>query len=34
VLLASREPSVPMARLGLLAERAGRVARLWLERGR
>jgi tetratricopeptide (TPR) repeat protein len=34
VLLASREPSVPMARLGLLAERASRVARLWLERGR
>jgi tetratricopeptide (TPR) repeat protein len=33
VLLASREPSVPMARLGLLAERAARVARLWLERG-
>jgi tetratricopeptide (TPR) repeat protein len=33
VLLASREPSMPMARLGLLAERAARVARLWLERG-
>jgi tetratricopeptide (TPR) repeat protein len=34
VLLALREPSVPMARLGLLAERAARVARIWLERGR
>ena len=34
VLLASREPSMPMARLGLLAERAARVARRWLERGR
>jgi tetratricopeptide (TPR) repeat protein len=34
VLLAAREPSVPMARLGLLADRAARVARLWLERGR
>jgi tetratricopeptide (TPR) repeat protein len=34
VLLASREPSVPMARLGLLAERAARVARVWLERDR
>jgi tetratricopeptide (TPR) repeat protein len=33
VLLASREPSMPMARLGLLAERAARVARRWLERG-
>jgi tetratricopeptide (TPR) repeat protein len=33
VLLASREPAVPMARLGLLAERAARVARTWLERG-
>jgi tetratricopeptide (TPR) repeat protein len=33
VLLASREPSMPMARLGLLAERAARVARHWLERG-
>ena len=31
VLLALREPSVPMARLGLLAERAGRAARHWLE---
>ncbi|HEX6104510.1 MAG TPA: tetratricopeptide repeat protein [Gemmatimonadales bacterium] len=31
VLLAVREPSVPMARLGLLAERAGRAARHWLE---
>lgn len=34
VLLASREPSMPMARLGLLAERAARVARRWLESGR
>lgn len=34
VLLASREPSMPLARLGLLAERAARVARRWLERGR
>ena len=34
VLLALREPSMPMARLGLLAERAARVARRWLERGR
>jgi tetratricopeptide (TPR) repeat protein len=34
VLLASREPSMPMARLGLLAERAARMARRWLERGR
>jgi tetratricopeptide (TPR) repeat protein len=34
VLLASREPSMPMARLGLLAERAARAARRWLERGR
>jgi predicted regulator of Ras-like GTPase activity (Roadblock/LC7/MglB family) len=33
VLLASREPSMPLARLGLLAERAARVARRWLERG-
>ena len=33
VLLASREPSMPMARLSLLAERAARVARRWLERG-
>jgi predicted regulator of Ras-like GTPase activity (Roadblock/LC7/MglB family) len=33
VLLASREPSMPMARLGLLAERAARMARRWLERG-
>jgi len=34
VLLAMREPSLPMARLGLLAERAGRAARGWLERMR
>jgi predicted regulator of Ras-like GTPase activity (Roadblock/LC7/MglB family) len=31
VLLASREPSVPMGRVGLLAERAARAARTWLE---
>jgi tetratricopeptide (TPR) repeat protein len=31
VLLASRDPSVPMARIGLLAERAARAARTWLE---
>jgi tetratricopeptide (TPR) repeat protein len=34
LLLALREPSLPMARLGLLAERAGRAARAWLERVR
>jgi tetratricopeptide (TPR) repeat protein len=34
VLLAMREPSFPMARVGLLAERAGRAARGWLERMR
>ena len=34
VLLALREPTLPMARLGLLAERAGRAARGWLERVR
>ena len=34
LLLAVREPTLPMARLGLLAERAGRVARGWLERAR
>ena len=32
IVLAAREPSVPMARLTLLAERAARVARTWLER--
>jgi predicted regulator of Ras-like GTPase activity (Roadblock/LC7/MglB family) len=32
VLLAVREPGLPMARVGLLAERAGRAAREWLER--
>jgi predicted regulator of Ras-like GTPase activity (Roadblock/LC7/MglB family) len=32
VLLASRDPSVPMGRVGLLAERAARAARTWLER--
>jgi tetratricopeptide (TPR) repeat protein len=31
VLLALREPSLPMARLGLFAERASRAARVWLE---
>ncbi|HET9039428.1 MAG TPA: tetratricopeptide repeat protein [Gemmatimonadales bacterium] len=31
VLLASREPSVPIGRVGLLAERAARAARTWLE---
>jgi tetratricopeptide (TPR) repeat protein len=34
VLVAIREASLPMARLGLLAERAGRAARGWLERVR
>jgi tetratricopeptide (TPR) repeat protein len=34
VLLALREPTLPMARVGLLAERAGRAARGWLERVR
>ena len=34
LLLAVREPALPMARLGLLAERAGRTARGWLERMR
>jgi tetratricopeptide (TPR) repeat protein len=31
VLLASRDPSMPMGRVGLLAERAARAARMWLE---
>ena len=31
VLLASRDRSVPMGRVGLLAERAARAARTWLE---
>jgi predicted regulator of Ras-like GTPase activity (Roadblock/LC7/MglB family) len=31
VLLASRDPSVPIGRIGLLAERAARAARTWLE---
>jgi tetratricopeptide (TPR) repeat protein len=31
VLLASRDPSIPMGRVGLLAERAARAARTWLE---
>jgi tetratricopeptide (TPR) repeat protein len=34
VLLTVREPAQPMARVGLLAERAGRAARGWLERMR
>ncbi len=32
VLVAVRDPGLPMARVGLLAERASRVARGWLER--
>ena len=32
LLLVLREPTLPMARLALLAERAGRAARSWLER--
>ena len=32
VLLVVRKPGLPMARVGLLAERAGRAARDWLER--
>jgi tetratricopeptide (TPR) repeat protein len=32
VLLAAREPSLPMARVALLAERAARMAKSWLER--
>jgi predicted regulator of Ras-like GTPase activity (Roadblock/LC7/MglB family) len=32
VLLAAREPSLPIARVGLLAERAAREAKSWLER--
>ena len=32
VLLAARDPAMPMARLTLLAERAARAARTWLER--
>ena len=32
VLLAVRDRSLPMARVGLLAERAARAARTWLER--
>jgi len=31
VLLAAREPSLPIGRVGLLAERAARAARAWLE---
>jgi len=34
VLVTVREPGLPMARLGLLAERAARAARGWLERSR
>jgi tetratricopeptide (TPR) repeat protein len=33
VLLARREPSLPLGRVTLLAERAARAAPLWLERG-
>ena len=32
VLLAAREPSLPLGRVTLLAERAARAARVWLER--
>ncbi len=32
VLLAAREPSLPMARVTLVAERAARAAKSWLER--
>lgn len=32
VLLAAREPSLPMGRVALVAERAARVAKTWLER--
>jgi predicted regulator of Ras-like GTPase activity (Roadblock/LC7/MglB family) len=32
VLLAAREPSLPMARVALVAERAARAAKSWLER--
>jgi tetratricopeptide (TPR) repeat protein len=32
VLLAAREPSLPMARIALVAERAARAAKGWLER--
>jgi tetratricopeptide (TPR) repeat protein len=31
VLLAAREPSLPMARVALVADRAARVAKVWLE---
>ncbi len=31
MLLTVRDPSLPMARLGLIAERAAREARTWLE---
>jgi predicted regulator of Ras-like GTPase activity (Roadblock/LC7/MglB family) len=31
VLLAVREPSLPIARVALLAERAARAAKAWLE---
>ena len=34
VLVTVREPGLPMARVGLLAERAARAARGWLERSR
>ena len=32
ILLAAREPSLPMARVALVAERAARAAKSWLER--
>ena len=32
ILLAAREPSLPMARIALVAERAARAAKSWLER--
>jgi len=31
VLLAARDPSLPIGRVGFLAERAARAARAWLE---
>jgi hypothetical protein len=32
ILLAAREPSLPIARVVLVAERAAREAKTWLER--
>jgi tetratricopeptide (TPR) repeat protein len=34
LLVTVRDPALPMARVGLLAERAGRAARGWMERSR